>query len=211
MSHFFTSLLNLFAGWSYGGIIALMAIESSFIPFPSEVIIPPAGYLASQGRMNLWLVIFSGILGSLIGALFNYYLAKHLGSPIIHRLARSRWAKWFLISPESLTKSEQFFRSKGDISTFIGRFLPAIRQLISIPAGLAKMDLKSFLFYTALGSGLWCVILALLGYWFGANQNQLQKYYNEISYSFLSLFLLSLLIWLIKRHYAHKEGKTKID
>jgi len=211
MSHFFTSLLNLFAGWSYGGIIALMAIESSFIPFPSEVIIPPAGYLASQGRMNLWLVILSGTLGSLIGALFNYYLAKHLGSPVIHRLARSKWAKWFLISSESLTKSEQFFRSKGNISTFIGRFLPAIRQLICITAGLAKMDLKPFLFYTTLGSGLWCVILALLGYWFGANQNQLQKYYNEISYGFLSLALLSLLIWLIKRHYVRKEGETKIN
>lgn len=148
----------------YPGIIVLMAIESSFFPFPSEVVLPPAGYLAAQGRMDPFLAFGAGLLGSLIGALVNYYLAVILGRPLLHRYHR------FLFMREaSLERAEEFFRRHGEISTFVGRLIPVIRQLISLPAGVSRMRLDHFVVYTSLGAGIWCAVLTGIGYVVGRN------------------------------------------
>ncbi len=143
----------------YPGITLLMAIESSFFPFPSEVVLPPAGYLAAQGRMNAWLALAAGLTGSLVGAFVNYYLAVLLGRPLLHRYHR-----YLLIREASLDRAEAFFRRHGEVSTFVGRLIPVIRQLISLPAGIARMRLERFALYTALGAGIWCAILTYIGW-----------------------------------------------
>jgi membrane protein DedA with SNARE-associated domain len=143
----------------YPGITLLMAIESSFFPFPSEVVLPPAGYLAAQGRMNAWLALAAGLAGSMIGAFVNYYLAVFLGRPLLHKYHR-----FFLIREASLDRAEAFFRRHGEISTFVGRLIPVIRQLISLPAGIARMRLERFALYTAVGAGIWCAILTFIGW-----------------------------------------------
>lgn len=147
----------------YFGIFALMTVESSAIPFPSEVVMPPAGYLVYRGQMNVWLALLSGVLGSVAGALVNYYVARSAG-----RWFFVRYGKWFLLSERSLEKADRFFASHGEITTFVGRLLPAIRQLISIPAGLARMRLDRFVAYTSLGAGIWCAILLFIGYLIGS-------------------------------------------
>jgi membrane protein DedA with SNARE-associated domain len=200
MLEFFSGYLtNTLNALDYGAIIILMTIESSFIPFPSEVIIPPAGWLAAKGELNLWLVIGSGVLGSLLGGLFNYYFALILGRRVLYKLAASRWAKFFLINEDKLKYSEEYFREHGRSSTFIGRLVPAVRQLISLPAGLARMPLGTFILYTTAGAGLWSTILALLGYFFGANQEKLKSYYHLISIIGGSLFVI-FVIYLIIRY-----------
>jgi len=183
----------------YWGVVALMTIESSFIPFPSEIIVPPAAYLAQQGQFNIYLVIIAGIAGSLLGALINYYLARTLGRKIIYALARKKFSKFLLINPEKLVKAEKYFLKYGNVSTFIGRLVPWARQLISIPAGFSKMNLKRFIFYTSLGSGIWVIILAVLGYAFGSNQELLAGYYEEISLFFIILALIIVIGIIIKR------------
>ncbi|MFH1413065.1 MAG: DedA family protein [bacterium] len=198
MLAFVNYLLDLFGQLGYGGIIALMTIESSFIPFPSELVIPPAGYLASQGQFNLTLVILSGTLGSLLGALANYYLAKLLGRTVIYAFAKTKFAKWMLIKPSKIERAEKYFLKYGNISTFIGRLVPGVRQLISIPAGLAKMKLRNFIIYTVLGALIWNTVLAVLGYWMGSNKGML----NQLEYLSLigfGLFIL-LLIYIIINH-----------
>jgi membrane protein DedA with SNARE-associated domain len=155
----------------YLGITLLMALESSFVPFPSEVVLPPAGYLAAQGRMNAPLALAAGLTGSLIGALVNYYLAAKLGSPLLHRYGR-----YFLMKEKSLDRAEDFFRRHGEISTFIGRLIPVIRQLISLPAGFARMRVGLFVFYTALGAGIWCTILTYIGWYVGRNAEMLASF-----------------------------------
>lgn len=146
----------------YPGIIGLMFIESSFIPFPSELVMPPAGYLAATGRMNVYAVIASGLLGSMLGAVFNYYFAVWVGDPFLRRYGR-----YFFVSAKSLDKAEAFFRRHGEISTFVGRLTPVVRQLISVPAGLARMNMGKFLTFTALGAGIWCAILTYIGWLLG--------------------------------------------
>lgn len=142
-----------------------MTIESSFIPFPSEVVVPPAAYLAAQGELSGWGVMLAATLGAGLGACINYYLARYLGRPVVHALVRSRWGKFLLLSEEKLLRAEHYFDKKGAVSTFVGRLIPGIRQLISIPAGLSKMNLASFILYTVLGAGLWNVVLFALGYY----------------------------------------------
>ncbi len=146
----------------YLGIMLLMALESSFVPFPSEVVLPPAGYLAAHGRMSAPVALGAGLAGSLIGALLNYVLAVKLGRPLLHQ-----YGKYFLIKERSLDRAEAFFQRHGEISTFIGRLIPVIRQLISLPAGVARMRLDRFLAYTALGAGIWCAILTYIGWYVG--------------------------------------------
>jgi membrane protein DedA with SNARE-associated domain len=150
----------------YAGIIGLMALESSFFPFPSEVVVPPGGALAREGRMSLVLVIASGIAGSLLGALFNYWFALKLGRPAILAFVR-RFGKYFLLSERKFLKAEAFFRRHGEIATFIGRLVPGVRQVISFPAGLARMNLLRFCLFTSLGAGIWVTILALIGHALG--------------------------------------------
>ncbi len=151
---------------NYWVITMLMAIESSFIPFPSEVVVPPAAYLAaSNGEMNVFLVVLCATVGAIIGALINYFLALHLGRPIVYRFANSRLGHMCLIDEEKVHLAEEYFDRHGAIGTFVGRLIPAVRQLISIPAGLSRMGLGRFIFYTTLGAGLWNSILAAIGYY----------------------------------------------
>ena len=158
-------LANTVGQWGYPGIVLLMALESSFFPFPSEVVIPPAAYLAATGRMNVGMVVLCGIMGSLLGATFNYWLAMKFGRPLFEKYWR-----YLLVSPSSLEKADRFFDRHGSVSMFIGRLLPGIRQYISLPAGLARMNLFVFCVTTALGAGIWVIVLAGMGYWFGRNE-----------------------------------------
>ena len=151
---------------NYWVITLLMAIESSFIPFPSEVVVPPAAYLAhANGEQNVFLIVFFATLGAEIGALVNYALAYYLGRPIILKFANSRLGHMCLLDEEKVTKAEEYFDRHGAVRTFFGRLVPAVRQLISIPAGLARMRLSRFMLYTALGAGAWNSILAAIGYY----------------------------------------------
>jgi membrane protein DedA with SNARE-associated domain len=166
----------------YLGIFFLMFLESSFFPFPSEVVMIPAGYLASEGKMNLFLVIFSGVSGSLAGAWFNYLLAHKFGRKFLLKIMKE----------EKVKKLDYFFENHGHISTFIGRLIPGIRQYISFPAGLAKMDAKKFSLYTTLGAFIWVSILTFLGYFIGENQELIHKYLKEITIG-LIIFALALI------------------
>jgi len=177
----------------YLGIFIMMFLESSFFPFPSEVAMIPAGVLAAQGKMNLIVAIMIGIFGSLAGALFNYFLAVKFGRGFL-----VKYGKYFFIKEETIAKTEKFFQEHGAISTFSGRLIPAVRQYISFPAGLAKMDLKTFSLYTTLGAGTWVTILALIGYFFGANEELAKEYTKEITIGIIASLAI-LIFWYIRR------------
>lgn len=149
---------------NYWVITLLMAIESSFIPFPSEIVVPPAAYQAAHGDKNVFLVIFFATLGALIGAVINYAIAYYLGRPIIYKFANSRIGHMCLIDEHKVHVAEKYFDDHGAVGTIIGRLIPAVRQLISIPAGLARMKFSKFMLYTFIGAGLWNTILAAIGY-----------------------------------------------
>jgi membrane protein DedA with SNARE-associated domain len=166
---------------NYTTIAFFMAVESSFIPFPSEIVVPPAAWKAAQGQLNIFGVFGAATLGAAIGALFNYYLAFWLGRPIIHRLANTKIAHMMLITSESIEKAETYFNKHGNMSTLFGRLVPAIRQLISLPAGLSHMKFSSFLLYTIIGSALWNAILAILGYTLYSQKHLLEQYYHFIT------------------------------
>ncbi len=188
-------LVDKVGDMGYFGIFLLMFLESTFFPFPSEVIMIPAGYLAYKGEMNLVAVIVVGILGSVAGALFNYYLARHFGRAFL-----LRYGKYMLIKPQTLEKLEAFFRKHGELSTFNGRLIPGIRQLISLPAGLAKMNVAKFSFYTALGAGIWVIILVALGYLLGSNEALLSKYLRSATLiALLSVAIITLFYIIRKR------------
>lgn len=177
----------------YTGIFIMMFLESSFFPFPSEVVMIPAGYLAYKGEMNIYLVVLFGILGSLAGALFNYYFAIKLGRAFL-----MRYGKYILISEETILKMEDFFKKHGHISTFSGRLIPVVRQYISLPAGLAKMNIFVFSIYTSLGAGIWVIILTLLGYFLGGNESLIKEYLHTII--IVILILLAILgFWYYKK------------
>ncbi|MBR1627612.1 MAG: DedA family protein [Bacteroidales bacterium] len=177
---------------NYGTVTLLMAIESSFIPFPSEVVIPPAAYKAvtQEGGMNIVLVVLFGTLGALIGATINYFLALIIGRPIIYKIADSRFGHMLLLSKEKIMKAEDYFVKHGKSSTFIGRLVPAVRQLISIPAGIAKMNFGIFIGFTFFGAVIWNSILALLGYIAKGQQDVIEKYSSELSYILMGLGVL---------------------
>lgn len=178
--------------WGYLGIFAAMFLESSFFPFPSEVIMIPAGYLAFQGQMSLIAAIGVGLFGSISGALFNYYLAVILGRPLLER-----YGKYILLKPETLDKLEAFFVRHGEISTFSGRLIPGIRQYISLPAGLSGMPVGRFVLFTGLGAGIWVSVLALLGYFVGKNEDLVGQYlHNATLISLLAVGGLILFYWL---------------
>ena len=206
MTVFVNYLLLISAKLGYGGVVLLMTVESSFIPFPSEIIIPPAAYLASQGQFNIFLVIMAGILGSLIGATINYILAMTLGRQIVYSLVNKKIARLFLLSEEKIKKAEDYFLKYGSISTFLSRLVPAVRQLISIPAGFSRMNFKKFIFYTALGSGLWTLILALLGYFFGAEKELLHKLYTEAKvFTVLGAIVIIVLFIIVSKKIKSKK------
>ncbi len=180
----------------YIGIFIMMFLESSFFPFPSEVVMVPAGYLASKGEMSFTIALLAGIFGSLAGAIFNYYLAKHFGRAFL-----LKYGKYFFLKEDSLEKLEKYFKSHGEISTFTGRLIPGIRQYISLPAGMAKMDLKKFSIYTALGAGIWALVLILLGYFIGENETVIKEYLKTITIVTLLLVgvIITIYIYLTKR------------
>jgi membrane protein DedA with SNARE-associated domain len=193
------TLIETIGALDYIGILLLMTIESSFIPFPSEIILIPAGVLVQRGEMSFFLVLLAGILGSLLGAFINYFLALHLGRRAASSLI-NKYGKFFLISKESLDKSDSFFKNHGEITTFIGRLIPGIRQLISIPAGFSKMDIFKFSLFTALGAGIWSTILIFLGILFGENQSLIQQNLKIITLWVFLICAISVLIYiLIKR------------
>lgn len=182
---------------SYLMVFLLMTVESSFIPFPSEVIVPPAAYLAcTTGDLNVWLLTLVATAGALCGALINYYLALWIGRPIVYRFADSRIGHACLISREKVDYAEKYFDRHGAMSTFIGRLIPAVRQLISIPAGLARMNIITFCMFTFLGALIWNGVLAALGWWLGTRMpiNQLfdavEKYNSYLTYAGLAIGLV---------------------
>jgi len=165
---------------TYSTIFLLMTIESTFIPFPSELVIPPAAYKAANGDMNIFLIILAGSLGAIMGSMFNYYMAKWLGNRILIKFANTRLAHLMLIDQSAIEKTEHYFLKHGKTSTLIGRLVPGIRHLISLPAGLANMKIRDFILFTAIGATAWNLILALLGYFFYSQKNILDKYYKEL-------------------------------
>jgi len=186
-----TFLVGLVADWGYFGIFSLMFLESSFFPFPSEVVMIPAGFLVFKGEMNAFLAFFAGTFGSLAGALFNYYLCYFFGRPLIQK-----YGKFVGITDEKMAKFEAFFEKYGEISTFNCRLLPGIRQYISLPAGLAKMNIFKFCLYTALGAGIWVAILMAVGYIIGDNQDLIKKYMHVITLILVVLILLITAVYL---------------
>ena len=190
---------------NYWTITLLMAIESSFIPFPSEVVVPPAAYkAAASGELNVWLVVFFATLGAVIGAFVNYYLAVWLGRPIVYKFANSRLGHMCLLDEQKIVKAEEFFVRYGVAATLIGRLVPAVRQLISIPAGLARMNIAKFALYTAIGAGLWNGVLAALGYFLESVVPEEQlvatvtEYSHEIGYGIMAVVALALCYLIYK-------------
>lgn len=190
---------------NYWTITLLMAIESSFIPFPSEVVVPPAAYkAAASGEMNVWLVVLFATVGALIGAFINYFLALWLGKPIVYKFANSRIGHMCLLDEQKVIKAEQFFNRYGITATLIGRLVPAVRQLISIPAGLAKMNIAKFTLFTAIGAGLWNGVLAAMGYYLEAVVPEEQliatvtEYSHEIGYGIIAVVALALAFVIYK-------------
>lgn len=190
-----------------------MTIESSFIPFPSEAVVPPAAWKAAvSGDMNVVLVVVFATLGALIGALINYYLAVWLGRPIVYGFANSRVGHMCLIDEAKVQKTERYFDEHGAVSTFVGRLVPAVRQLISIPAGLARMSLGRFVLYTSLGAGVWNAILAVLGYYMStipglqteeAVMDKVKEYSSEIGIVFIAVAVF------VVAYLAYKGLKKK--
>jgi len=176
-----------------------MFLESTFFPFPSEIIMIPAGYLAYKGEMNLYIIILVGILGSVAGALLNYYLAMIFGRKFI-----LKYGKYFFIKEETLNKLDSFFAKHGEISTFTGRLIPGIRQLISLPAGLARMHIAKFSFYTALGAGIWVIVLVAVGYLVGSNEALISEYLK--SATLIALVSVALImVFYVVRNKRRKE------
>lgn len=184
-------IVNTVGSLGYFGIFIMMFLESSFFPFPSEIVMVPAGFLAYKGEMNLFIAVFSGIAGSLCGAIFNYFLALKFGRAFL-----SRYGKYVFVKEQTLEKMENFFAKHGHISTFSGRLIPAVRQYISLPAGLAKMNLWKFSLYTSLGAGIWVLILALLGYFIGSNQELIDEYLKVIVVSILVLLAIFIIFYI---------------
>lgn len=202
---------------NYASITALMTIESSFIPFPSEVVIPPAAFVASEPTsvlcatgvypIDVMIIVLFGTLGALLGAIINYVLSVWLGRPIIYKFADSKLGHLCLLSSEKVQKAEDYFREHGNMSTFIGRFIPGIRQLISIPAGLSRMHFGAFLFYTFIGAFAWNCVLALLGYIANGQMDMIKEYSHELSVAILVLAVAVILFFVIKKLLSHPAKK----
>jgi len=187
------TIVQYIGDMGYLGIFLLMFLESTFFPFPSEIIMIPAGYLAFKGEMNIYMVVIIGIFGSVAGALFNYYLAIHFGRKFI-----LRYGKYFFIKEETLNKLEAFFMKHGELSTFNGRLIPGIRQLISLPAGLARMNVAKFSFYSGLGAGIWVIVLVALGYLLGSKEELINEYLQNATFIALISVVFITLFYIIR-------------
>ena len=193
-------------------VFVLMTVESSFIPFPSEVIVPPAAYLAcTSHEVNIWVILLIATAGAIVGALVNYWLSVWIGRPIIYRFADSKFGHACLIDRAKVDKAERYFDRHGAVSTFIGRLIPAVRQLISIPAGLARMNSGKFILYTGLGAFVWNSILAALGYWLGTVVSRekllesVEHYNHYLTYAGLALAAVCIGIILYNVYKPRRE------
>ncbi len=193
-------LVNFIDQIGYLGIFIGMFLESTMFPMPSEAIMIPAGMSAAYGKMNLYLVIFYGVLGNVGGAIFSYYLADHLGRPVLFKIG-----KYFFVKPKSIVKIEKFFKNHGNVSVFIGRLIPGLRHFISLPAGVAKMDMKLFCFYTTIGSAIWTSVLTILGFLIGTNKDLIKKYLHLVIIACLAICSLIIVIYVaLKRRNSAK-------
>ncbi len=197
-------VLSIIDKFGYLGIFIGMTIESSFIPFPSEIILIPAGALVASGEMSFFWIFIASLAGSLLGALINYSIALFLGRSAIERIIE-KYGKIFFIGPDQLKKSDDYFEKYGEITTFVGRLIPVVRQLISLPAGFSKMNLFRFCLFTSLGAGIWSVILIYLGYIFGNNSEWIKTNLNIITYFILAIVSIIVVIYYLKRGRASSE------
>ena len=206
--NFLTSLL---ANLNYGTILFLMLLESTVVPVPSEFVVTPAAYHAASGQLDVWLVILFATVGADIGASINYVVALYVGRPVIYKFANSRWGKMCLLNQEKVEKSERYFDSHGVVATLTGRLIPGIRHLISIPAGLARMNYWKFLLYTTIGAGCWHSILAGLGWYLHSVvpeeqlNDKIAEYADYIKLAIIGLVLLAIL-WLAVRNIKKLKG-----
>lgn len=200
----FHRLVEVIGQLGYPGILILMAMESSVFPVPSELVMPPAGYLAFQGRMSAPLVILCGTVGSLAGAYANYFVSRWLGRPLV-----LRYGRYVLISEKKFARVEGFFLKHGEIATFIGRLLPVVRHLISIPAGLAGMNHLRFTLYTLLGAAIWCTVLTYFGYFVGAEQEVIKRHFPKVLLAVLvfSAGLVAVYVWVLRRRRSRAEAE----
>ncbi len=203
---FMQMLVDGIGALGYPGIFILMAMESSLIPVPSELVMPPAGYLAQQGLMNPWLIISAGTLGSLAGAYANYYGAHYFGRPLI-----LRYGKYILIPPDKFHRIERFFLRHGEISTFIGRLIPVVRHLISIPAGLYGMNHLRFSLYTLLGAFIWCSILTWIGYLIGQNQDLIMAYSKQAVIWAVAASCLLMAVYIVFHRLKARGFSTRVE
>ena len=208
------NLINLLLGITlktgYLGVFLLMAVESTVIPYPSEIIIPPAAYLAQQGYLNIFIVILVGTCGSVVGATINYILSYTLGRKLVYFLAGKKWARLILVNEKKIQKAENLFLKNANWATFLGRLIPGIRHLISIPAGFSRMPFRKFVIFTFSGAFIWVTILAVLGYLFGAEQSNLERYYREISLGILGLSGI-IIVYLVIRNRIKKKALKKSE
>ena len=201
LERFIDWLLKTLLDLGYPGIIALMAMESSILPVPSELVMPPAGYWAAKGQMSFPIALVCGVVGSIIGALANYYGAQLIGRPLIQR-----YGKYVLLSEKNLLRSERFFAEHGEISTLIGRLFPVIRHLISVPAGLHRMPLPKFILYTAVGAAVWCAILTWIGYFLGQHEGvlrteEIHRYVTWAMVVLIPVTLIAIWIYVVRRRH----------
>ena len=206
MGLFHTLLDWYMANLNYFTIALLMLVESTFLPLPSEIVVPFAAYKAAQGDLNVFGVILFGTVGALTGSLINYTLAYYLGRPLVYKFAESKIGRIFLLSKEKVEHAENYFIRNGNTSTFIGRLVPGIRHLISIPAGLAKMNLRNFMFYTFVGAGIWNIILAIIGYYLYEIRDRIFPYLEDILYVVGAAFIIYLIVnGIIKKKRNEKH------
>jgi len=185
-------VVGLVGSWGYTGIVVMMALESSFVPFPSEVVMIPTGYLASQGLISAPVAVAMGLVGSLLGALVNFYMAVYLGRPFL-----LRWGSFFFLDENKFRRVEEFFRTHGEIGTFSGRLIPVVRQYISFSAGLARMNMVRFLFFTGLGAGIWITILTCIGYVAGQNQQLIKQYSSRATIVTLLVCIVIIIVYAV--------------
>lgn len=198
-------LSSLFENLTYPVIFFLMLLESTVIPVPSELVVSPAAYHAAAGNMNMWLVIFFATIGADCGATINYLAGKYLGRPIIYSFANSKWGRMCLLNQQKVEQSEKYFDNHGMVATITGRLLPGIRHLISIPAGMARMNYWRFLLFTTIGAGVWNCILALLGWYLHSvvPENQLEgkilEYGEYIKFAIIALCVVGVVYFIVRR------------
>jgi len=202
MHAFIFWVIDIVRQWGYPGIFILMFLESTFVPVPSELVMPPAGFLVSQGEMRFVVVVLLGTIGNIFGALFNYYLALWLGRPLI-----LRYGKYVFLKAEKFEKVEKFLVTHGEIGTFTGRLILGVRHYISFPAGLARMNLFRFALYTGLGAGIWDTILTVIGWVAGNNKDLIMKYYREVSAGLAIACVIILSVYV----YWHRHLRASVQ